>query len=77
MESKAKQEAERIILIHRTPLAFTASKAEIFLETEIGKSHAIKHVEGIIDVLDNEGYDDKDSKIIHWQEVKQELNKKL
>ncbi len=45
--------------------------------TESAKDCAKIAVNEIIDVLDKEGYDDEDAKIIYWQEVLNELNKNV
>ena len=66
MESKVKEEAERIVEMYGEVINSITSKPL--------KQSALIHVEGIIEALeDNQVY----NSAIFWQEVKQELKKML
>ena len=44
-------------------------------ELELAKKRALKCVDEMLDIYDNEGYDGEDSKMAYLEEVKQEINK--
>jgi len=74
-----KKEAEKVMLMFRTPLAFTANQCEVFLQTQIAIGHAKKHAQGMIDEINDnlEFYTVGNTRVLYWKGILKELNKEL
>ena len=64
----AREKAKELVEGFDETLTYLESKAK-------AKQCALICVDEMLNIYDSEGYDEEDSKIVYWEEVKQEINK--